>query len=414
MCLQQNSLKKDFDTRPLASLRGKKASSTQKTSSENTVMPYLKNGWILTLLYFSSWVQATPAKSLSFSHHDWELACDNTRTCRAAGYQRDADELSLSMLLTRKAGPHQSVTGQLMIGQYGESEALNHLPSVFKLAVRINGQQSDQAVVMRQDKLVADLSSTQVAALVAALLHTNSQIVFTAGSYAWHLSDQGAAAVLLKMDEFQGRVGTRSALVKKGTRAEEDVLPPLPSPVVMPAALLPARQGDEKLFAAVGQSDALRKALFSTTTDDDCPLLMQAQSDQAPPASAPSPSLPSGQAQGSPLTFRRLSNTQYLVSGACWSAAYNSGTGYWVIDSLAPPFQPVLVTLSGTDGGEGTIHAAQKGRGLGDCWSIDDWTWNGKAFIHTGSSTTGMCKLIAPGGAWVLPTVVTKVRRPSR
>ncbi|RZI54672.1 MAG: DUF1176 domain-containing protein, partial [Pseudomonas sp.] len=26
----------------------------------------------------------------SFSYKDWEVACDNTRTCRAAGYQSEA------------------------------------------------------------------------------------------------------------------------------------------------------------------------------------------------------------------------------------------------------------------------------------------------------------------------------------
>ena len=34
---------------------------------------------------------AAPAavSGVSFTHNDWTLACDNTRTCRAAGYQRD-------------------------------------------------------------------------------------------------------------------------------------------------------------------------------------------------------------------------------------------------------------------------------------------------------------------------------------
>jgi hypothetical protein len=377
-------------------------------------MVYLRKLLILPLLCFASWLQAAPDKGLSFLHHDWELACDNTRTCRAAAYQSDVDALSVSILLTRKAGPREGVTGQLMIGQYGENEALNHLPPVFKLSMRINDKQAGQSLVIYQDKLVADLSSTQVAALLTVLPNRNSQIVFTTDRYTWHLSDQGAAAVLLKMDEFQGRVGTRGALMEKGPRSEEGVLPPLPVPVVIAAALSIARKGDEKLFAAAGQSDALRKALLATTSDDDCPLLMQARSDQAPSASAPSAEWTSSQTQGSPLTFHRLSATQYLVSSACWNAAYNSGDGYWVIDSLVSPYRPVLVTTLGSDYGDGTIHSAQKGRGLGDCWSVDNWTWNGKAFIHTESSTNGMCKLMAPGGAWNLPTIVMKVRQPPR
>ncbi len=51
-----------------------------------------------------------------------------------------------------------------------------------------------------------------------------------------------------------------------------------------------------------------------------------------------------------------------------------------------------------------------KGRGLGDCWQLDSWTWDGEEFNHTDSRSTGMCRLIAPGGPWSLPTIVTDVR----
>ena len=38
--------------------------------------------------------QGALAAGPSISHNDWELACDNTRTCRAAGYHRDGDSLA--------------------------------------------------------------------------------------------------------------------------------------------------------------------------------------------------------------------------------------------------------------------------------------------------------------------------------
>ena len=66
---------------------------------------------VLALLLPSA--QAAPPVGLSFSHNDWEMACDNTRTCRAAGYQGDDDELAVSVLLTRKAGPRQPVSGEV-------------------------------------------------------------------------------------------------------------------------------------------------------------------------------------------------------------------------------------------------------------------------------------------------------------
>ena len=51
------------------------------------------------------------AKDELFTHHDWEFVCDNTRTCRAAGYQSDNGQRPVSVLLTRKGGPGQAVTG---------------------------------------------------------------------------------------------------------------------------------------------------------------------------------------------------------------------------------------------------------------------------------------------------------------
>src|SRR5512139_570127 len=69
---------------------------------------------------------------ISFQHKDWELACDNTRTCRAAGYQSDDGDLAMSVLLTRMAGPNQPVTAQVMLGSYAEDDPLDDLPVKFK------------------------------------------------------------------------------------------------------------------------------------------------------------------------------------------------------------------------------------------------------------------------------------------
>lgn len=54
-------------------------------------------------------VQAEDLPHVDFSHHDWQLACDNTRTCRAAGYQAEGEEPPMSVLLTREAGPRRPV-----------------------------------------------------------------------------------------------------------------------------------------------------------------------------------------------------------------------------------------------------------------------------------------------------------------
>jgi len=60
--------------------------------------------------------------------------------------------------------------------------------------------------------------------------------------------------------------------------------------------------------------------------------------------------------------------------------------------------------------GDGMISSAQKGRGLGDCWATESWTWDGRSFVHSAESTSGLCRLITAGGPWDLPTRVTEVK----
>lgn len=360
----------------------------------NRMFLMLQGFFVACLAMLSLGAQAattSAASGLSFSHHDWQLVCDNTRTCRAAGYSNDGDPNPVTVLLTRNAGPGQKVTGELMLGDYGSDSSATKLPAVFKLSMRVNGRAVGQIVVETKSTMVAALSTAQVNALLAALPRA-STIEWVAGDNSWQLSDKGAAAALLKMDEFQGRIGTTSALIRKGPRGDEGVLPPLPAPVVVAVAPATPLPGDTEFVRKHGK--ALRAALLpSVNSEGNCPKLTE----------------PEEGAQEE-LTVYRLSASKMLVSMPCWLAAYNFGAGFWVINS-APPFRPVLVTDSGSDYSDGSISASHKGRGLGDCWSSETWTWDGKDFIHTESSTTGMCKLIAAGGAWSLPTLVTAPRR---
>ena len=350
-------------------------------------MALLSKCLVLPLTFLSSLAFADGPSGLSYFHHDWELACDNTRTCRAAGYHSDGEELGVSVLLTRKAGPNEPVTGQLMIGRYGENPTLDSLPSVFKLSLRINERPVGR-ITISQSSPVANLTPKQVTALLAALAR-ESHIELTTGDDIWSLSDKGAAAVLLKMDEFQGRLGTPGALTKKGPKDEGAVLPSVPVPVVI-AASLPKPLPDDQLFAKK-YSRALTEAIRVTLKEDDCPGLTEAEGESAE------------------LTAIRLSETKMLISAQCWMGAYNTGYGFWVINS-SPPYRPILVTTSGSDHSGGTISASHKGRGLGDCRNSAAWTWDGKQFVRTEESSTGMCKLLAPGGAWPLPTIITEVR----
>ena len=76
------------------------------------------------------------------------------------------------------------------------------------------------------------------------------------------------------------------------------------------------------------------------------------------------------------ISLTPLDNAHSLISALCWRAAYNEGYGYWVVDSKLEG-NPTLITVSGSEYGDGEIFMSQKGRGLGDCWGTASWLWDG-------------------------------------
>ncbi|CAD0351944.1 hypothetical protein CFBP7900_24670 [Xanthomonas hortorum pv. carotae] len=347
--------------------------------SKNTMRPTLLAA---ALLLTPVAALAEAPVGIAFDHEDWTIACDNTRTCRAAGYQPDeGDSTPVSVLLTRKAGAGQAVTAELMLGQYDEVK----MPA--SLTLRID-QRDLGKLALNRDSGTAPLTNAQVTALLAALTRSSTIVAVGNDGRRWQLSDRGAAAVLLKMDEFQGRLGTRGALVRKGDRDETAVLPAVPVPQIHEAKLAAPQAADARL----GKLPALYQALrASLPANDECKGL---DASTAP----------------EPLTITRLSSDKLLVSTDCWMGAYNVGTGYWVINARAP-FAPTLITTQASDLDEATILASHKGRGLGDCYSQASWTWDGRRFVPTSKSTSGLCRLVAAGGAWELPTLVTEVKK---
>lgn len=316
-----------------------------------------------------------------FSHHDWELACDNTRTCRAAGYHaQEGDYAPVSVLLERRAGPGQPFAATLRLGETNEAD-----PDLRQVTMLVDGKALG-SVAIAGDAGSGRLSGVQAEALLRAVAGSG-KVAWRAGKRSWTLSGKGAAAVLLKMDEFQGRLGTRGAAVRKGDRPDDAVLPALPAPVVQliaPTGPAP-RLGQE-------QARTLLATLRKAGDGEQCRDL--AAVDEG----------------GNDLAYLPLTRDRMLVVARCWRGAYNEGYGYWVANRRAP-FAPVLVTESGSDYDDGVITASHRGRGMGDCRGSDAWAWDGVRFVHIASGTTGMCREIMAGGAWDLPTLVTELRK---
>ena len=313
-------------------------------------------------------LHAAEKAAVSFQHKDWSLQCDNTLTCRAAGYQAESAESGpVSMLLTRQAGPNTPVQMDLQVSTEKSNPASVQL-QVGKLS--LPGLKGG----------IPRIPASQVTPLVQELLR-NDRATVTGADEQWVLSLAGVSAVLLKMDEAQGRIGTPGALVRRGARAESSVLPPVPAPVVKAMIPLPGRPGDASLVK---------------------PLL--AALDQA--------SL-EGQCNGDPFNpthvqVYRLTERKVLLSVPCGMGAYNSSRLLWIANDRRP-YKPAPVDdVDGDfDPASGSVHSAMKGRGIGDCWWLRDWQFDGQGFVLTGESGDSMCRGFA-GGAWQLPTYVTR------
>ncbi|RIX74679.1 DUF1176 domain-containing protein [Acidovorax cavernicola] len=315
-------------------------------------------------------VGAAGKEPVSFSHNDWELACDNTRTCRAAGYQSDHTRPSepVSMLLTRPAGPNTAIEVQLQVG--GGSEVKG--PLRFKVGkVTISGLEAD----------TASFDAGQVRAILPELLKGDEATVTAPGGNQWTLSLAGLNAVLLKMDEAQGRIGTPGALVRKGSRPETSVLPPVPAPFVRTVTPVKARAGDDALAARIFPSLDLSEAAESCNNRD--------------------------RLDAKAIAVSRLTNTKVLLSLGCGMGAYNYSSLLWIANDK-PPYAPVALEANGEFGaGDGSVTSSMKGRGVGDCWSSEIWHFNGTGFVRTSASSDGMCRGFA-GGAWNLPRYVSR------
>ena len=93
----------------------------------------------ISTAFFSTASMASTA--IEFTSQDWQVVCDNTRTCRLAGYQAENNsEFPVSVLLVRRAGANAVVDGKVKLGGAKESssKALMQLGNRHRISLFIN------------------------------------------------------------------------------------------------------------------------------------------------------------------------------------------------------------------------------------------------------------------------------------
>lgn len=275
---------------------------------------------------------------------DWQVVCDNARTCLAGGY-RAAGSASkpVAVLIWREAGPssraHVSVRTQFdkmynneIVLRAGATEIATLAPKNYPLKSGVNYNEMQ-------------LNKEQVDALLPWLFMANQIEVEQAGAI--------------------------SMLSLAGGKAETAVFKPLPLPVVRLTQAIVASKLEDALLAHV-----ILPLVNKTTLDPEC----QPQHD-------------------STAKIHRLTADKLLLSLTCPKRVYSTMTHNWIAQDK-PPYRPVAIEAKGDfvtiQGGtfpaRGFLRQSVTARSTDDCLDEKSWVFNGKNFALESVWTTGMCR----------------------
>ena len=336
----------------------------------------MKKVLLLTLLPVAA--MATSIKGIGENYQDWDLICDNLGTCRMAGYQDESSD-PVSILFTRAAGENAAVEGKFTILPFGEADRDVQVGQ--DIEIWLNGK-SLGTVKHISDENPDKLTEVQTKALLSGL-KKESEIRLTYGKTTLKVSDKGAAAAMLKMDEFQQRLNTPSALIRKG-QEKHAVLAPLPAVVSVNNRKTTELKRGEK------QYDNVLALLRKANSCDDEDITSQ------------------------DITLYPLTQNKVLAEALCVRGAYQSTNYYAVLDDKLSKVEQVLEDQYNFAYYDEKLNAlivegSYKSSGLAESWYGYEAAWNGKTFITTAEHTSGSAKGFM-GGAWGgLPTFVSQI-----
>ena len=341
----------------------------------------MKKVILLSLLPFTAMAASTSIKGIG-NYQDWDLVCDNTGTCRIAGYQDESSD-PVSILFTRAAGENAAVEGKLTILPFGEADRDVQVGQ--DIEIWLNGK-SLGTVKHISDDAPDKLTEEQTKALLSGL-KKESEIRLTYGKTTLKVSDKGAAAAMLKMDEFQQRLNTPSALICKG-QEKHAVLAPQPAPKIEVVSV--NNRKTTELKRGEKQYDNVLALLRKANSCDDEDITSQ------------------------DITLYPLTQNKVLAEALCVRGAYQSTNYYAVLDDKLSKVEQVLEDQYNFAYYDEKLNAlivegSYKSSGLAESWYGYEAAWNGKTFITTAEHTSGSSKGFI-GGAWGgLPTFVSEL-----
>lgn len=308
---------------------------------------------------------------------NWIGACDNTRHCTAIGLSADANE-SLAQLRLERGGAADAQIERigLRFDRQLEAGQAQLVAGTFKLELGPTHLVQSEVTEGPEIHIVEPI---EIASLLAAMRNASALQLMVGGLEVDAVSLAGSSAVLLWIDEQQQRLGSDSALIRRGPAKANAIVPAAPRVL---ANIKDARVLDAAALLAI--SVPLRAGLSADSCEE------------------PDPDI------GSRDAGWRIDAEHTLIQLLCFSGAYNFGSRWFVQRGTAPPqalplplpaldgsgrMQPTLDLINAEfDPATGALTQFSKGRGIGDCGTEARWLWDGKRFQLASYRTMDDCR----------------------
>lgn len=309
---------------------------------------------------------------------DWVVGCDNGRTCQASAYAPRTGEGGATLTLVR--APSGDSLPQISVNPLSNAKIAD---------VAVDGRALGLSLIVNEVGVqVASKDSLRFARALRSA--RQARVVGANGRDLGVLEVRGAAAAMLLIDERQQRIGTRSALVRQGSRSDTTV-PQAPALPVIQAA-----RGSSRPAAAVA-----RATLDQLIKRDDCKGDHRVKAEH--------------------IARQRLDARHTLlgITFLCQSGAYNIVSSLTIIPDRRAPrparFDKPPTIQEGLgrliynvrwDAADRRLYTGFKARGIGDCGVEGSYAWDGSRFRLVESSAMSDCRsvtdYIVTFRAWVV------------
>ncbi|MDG2534553.1 DUF1176 domain-containing protein [Sphingomonas sp. HITSZ_GF] len=312
---------------------------------------------MLALLLAAPAAQDDPEKT----YGDWVVACDNLNGCEMTSLQpgeqpvpEDDSAWDASMSVTRAAGPAGGFTVEVWAAAAPSGKVTLRIDDAAIAAAAAGGES-------------VTFTGADAARIVAAMPNGKAlTLVDGSGKVAARISLAGSSASLRHIDANQGRAGTVTAIVAKGSK---------------PASAVPAAK-------APAQIAALRPSGTPATVSKAMRAGMERQSE--------CDGLYDGAESVPEVESFALGGGKTLALLPCGAGAYNFSSVAFV---LAGSKAVRAVFDDGNDGmlvnagfDKGVLSSYNKGRGIGDCGGSQTYVWDGTRFRLTEARVMGECR----------------------